>query len=61
MDLKDAAATADQKSLDFLIYCGYNINEKKTIFGIAPMHSAIMKLKEDKNNPRLLEIVEHMI
>lgn len=41
IDLKDAARKGDKKSMNLLVNCGHNLNEKKTIFGVAPVHTSV--------------------
>lgn len=41
IDLCEASKLADVKPLNFLISCGEEVNEKKTIFGIFPLIEAI--------------------
>jgi len=43
IDLKDAAKISDMKSFSMLLNCGHSIDERKTIFGIAPIHNSIMR------------------
>lgn len=40
-DLKDAARKGDKASMELLVNCGHAIDERKTIFGIAPLHNAV--------------------
>jgi hypothetical protein len=39
IDLKEAARKGDEKSFDFLLNCGNKIDERKTIYNIAPVHN----------------------
>lgn len=39
IDLKEAARQGDSKSFDHLLNCGNKIDERKTIFTIAPIHN----------------------
>lgn len=56
IDLKDAARKGDVKSLKELVNCGNEINSKKTIFGIAPIHNVNFILINNEFY-RLLNIV----
>jgi hypothetical protein len=42
--LKDAARKGDEKSFNFLVSCGHKVDERVTIFGIAPIHNVIIKI-----------------
>eukprot|EP00825_Cyclidium_porcatum_P019598 TRINITY_DN2230_c0_g1_i3.p1 TRINITY_DN2230_c0_g1~~TRINITY_DN2230_c0_g1_i3.p1 ORF type:complete len:744 (-),score=143.38 TRINITY_DN2230_c0_g1_i3:71-2302(-) len=57
IDLKDAARKGDTKSLNMLVNCGHQINEKKTIFGIAPIHNSIENYHKTHNDESLKYII----
>lgn len=46
IDLKEAARKGDEKSFDFLLNCGNKIDERKTIYNIAPVHNVSQALFE---------------
>ncbi|EAS06627.2 ankyrin domain protein (macronuclear) [Tetrahymena thermophila SB210] len=57
IDLKDATRKGDDKSFNFLVNCGHQVNGKKTIFGIAPIHNAIQFVNQSKNDQILRSVV----
>ena len=44
IDLKEAARLGDKKKFDLLLNTGSNINAKKTIFSIAPIHTVSLQI-----------------
>lgn len=57
IDLKDAARKGDTKSLKMLVNCGHEINEKKTIFGIAPIHNSVENYHKTHQDESLKYII----
>ena len=53
IDLKEAARQGDDKSFTHLINCGNDINERKTIFNIAPLHNVRDILLSKARGPTL--------
>lgn len=53
LDLQVAALKGDVSSFDSLLNCGNNIDERKTIYTVSPLHNAIQFTKETHSDEML--------
>ena len=56
IDLKDAAHKGDQDSMKLLVNCGHDLNQRSSVFGVAPLHRALNAPQEKRQ-----EILKYII
>lgn len=44
--------------MNLLVNCGHDLNEKKTIFGVAPVHTAVEYFSKEKKDEPLKYVIK---
>jgi len=57
-NLNKAATQANSKDLRYLVNCGDKIDERRSIFGEAPIHKAVLSNEEESKTDALAAIIE---